>query len=200
MGAAFYPCLTLIDWVPPFGGNARYWGLKLMIDVLGSEFKKVVAVNVSSSTPAPEWWPTRSIVYAAAFVRSDGRRLVLLANTNSSAIAVQLQGAAHAQVHVVDFEHGHGDVPYSNDTLSSEGQIELGPLAVALVEMSEHPARLKPLKSDDEARVALSCTFQSNTDYLTHGPAKSVPATPLLYTCHDIIVYNNGRIQTILGS
>ena len=113
-----------------------------MIDVLGSDLKRVVAVNINASTPTPRWWPTPSVVYAAAFVRSDGRRIVLLANTNSSAQIVDLEGAANAHVHVVDVESGHGDVPYRNGTLDAGGRIELGPLAVALVEMPGHRAPL----------------------------------------------------------
>ena len=131
---SFYPCLTLIDWVPPYGGNARFWGLKLMIDVLGSDMKTVVAIHVSSSKPPPQWWPTPSIVYGAAFERSDGRRVVLLANTNSSSQTIELEGATGGKIHVVDLEHGYGDVPYSNASLDTE-RILLGPLAVALVEM-----------------------------------------------------------------
>jgi len=73
-------------------------------------------------------------VYAAAFVKLDGKRVVLLANTNSSTQTVAVEGASGAVIHVVDSEHGYGDRPYSNDTLGSE-TIQLRPLAVALVEM-----------------------------------------------------------------
>jgi len=123
----FYPCLTLIDWVPPYGGNARFWGLKLMIDVLGSELKTVVAVNATTgSAPPPVWWPTPTVVYAAGFIKLDGKRVVLLANTNSSTQTVAVEGASGAVIHVVDSEHGYGDRPYSNDTLESE-TIQLRP-------------------------------------------------------------------------
>lgn len=133
--APFYPCLTLIDWVPPYGGNARFWGLKMMIDVLGNELKTVVAVNATTgSAPLPPWWPTSTVVYAAGFVRLDGKHIVLLANTNSSAQTIALQGARGGIIHAVDSEHGYGERPYSNETLESE-TIQLKPLAVALVEM-----------------------------------------------------------------
>ena len=131
----FYPCLTLIDWVPPYGGNARFWGLKVMIDVLGSDLKTVVAVKTTAGSELlPPWWPTPTVVYAAGFIKADGKRVVLLVNTNSSAQTVELDGASGGEIHVVDSEHGNGDQPYSNETLSSE-TIQLRPLAVALVEM-----------------------------------------------------------------
>jgi hypothetical protein len=131
---SFYPCLTLIDWVPPYGGNARFWGLRAMIDVLGNDIKSVVAVNISSTTPPPIGWPTSSIVYGVGFVRSDGQRVTLMANTNSSDQIVELEGAAGGQIYVVDLDHGHGDAAYSNTSLSSQ-RFRLGALAVALVEM-----------------------------------------------------------------
>ena len=135
--APFYPCLTLIDWVAPYGGNARFWGLKVMIDVLGDELKTVVAVNASMASTAsakPPWWPTPTVVYAAGFIKLDGKRVVLLVNTNSSAHSIVLEGAHGGVIHVVDSEYGYGDRPYSNETLESE-TVQLGPLAVALVEM-----------------------------------------------------------------
>jgi hypothetical protein len=91
--------------------------------------------NVScSSAPPPSWWPTPTVVYAAGFVKLDGKRVVLLSNTNSSSQTVALEGASGGVIHVVDLEHGHGDRPYRNESLESE-TIQLGPLAVALIEM-----------------------------------------------------------------
>ena len=116
------------------GGNARFWGLRAMIDVLGNDIKSVVAVNISSTMPPPIGWPTSSIVYGVAFVRSDGQRVTLLANTNSSDQNVELEGAAGGRIYVVDLDHGHGDVAYSNMSLSSQ-RIRLAALAVVLVEM-----------------------------------------------------------------
>ena len=108
-----------------------------MIDVLGNDLKTVVAVNATmGSASSPPWWPTPPVVYAAGFIKLDGQRIVLLANTNSSAQTIALEGARNGVIHVVDSDHGYGDRPYSNETLQSES-IQLRPLAVALVEMPD---------------------------------------------------------------
>jgi len=121
----------------------------------------VVAVNISGGEAPPAWWPTASLVYAAAFVKHDGRRVVLLANTNSSDLEVRLEGATGCAIHVVDADHGNGFVPYSNATLSSE-TIVLAPLAVALVEMPTHEASAA-LKTDDAANFKHGFTNLSGT-------------------------------------
>ena len=179
---SFYPCLTLIDWVFPYGGNARFWGLKVMIDVLGNDIKSVVAVSVSSAVLPPRWWPTRSIVYAAAFVKSDGQHVVLLANTNSSDQTVKLKGANGGQIHVVDLDNGYDDVPYSNETLHSE-RIELGPLAIALVKMPSYRAKRSLKTTDDGATVADDergkpppSFWHAGWGFISHGGFPQLPA------------------------
>lgn len=48
---------------------------------------------------------------AAAVVKSDEQRLVLLANTNSSRPSVGVKGATGGVLNVVDGAHGCGEVP-----------------------------------------------------------------------------------------
>eukprot|EP00747_Dinoflagellata_sp_TGD_P115601 gnl/TRDRNA2_/TRDRNA2_172196_c0_seq16.p1 gnl/TRDRNA2_/TRDRNA2_172196_c0~~gnl/TRDRNA2_/TRDRNA2_172196_c0_seq16.p1 ORF type:complete len:589 (+),score=46.55 gnl/TRDRNA2_/TRDRNA2_172196_c0_seq16:73-1839(+) len=87
--------------------------------------------------PMPPHWPLSSVVYSIGFkLHARGARALLLANTNSSEYNVTVSGVVGSKMHVVDAEAGDGPVPYATKVLSSD-EIRLGPLAVALIEMTE---------------------------------------------------------------
>ena len=81
------------------------------------------------------YWPLPSVLYRAGFtMQQSGKRVVLLANTNSTNLTATLTGAVGGTLHIVDAAAGHGSVPYATRQLQSE-VVPLSPLAVALVEL-----------------------------------------------------------------
>lgn len=132
-----FPCVSMVDWRDG-SATARVWALRMFIDVLGNGPKTVFAVDAAGERAPRPRWPLPSVVYALGFELAEKPaaegRVVLLANTNSSAASARLAGASGATMHVVDAAAGHGDVPYRSEVLASES-VALAPLAVALVVM-----------------------------------------------------------------
>lgn len=128
-----FPCVGLLNWNDG-SGTAHFWTVQMFIDVLGNGPKAVVPVNTTSPRLPPHRWPLPAVIYSAAF-KVDGRRVVLLSNTNASSTFVNVRGAARGVIHTVDENAGHGAVPYRTQRLDND-TVDLLPFAVALLEMS----------------------------------------------------------------
>eukprot|EP01052_Picozoa_sp_SAG31_P027034 SAG31_NODE_2497_length_5598_cov_3.904710_4_plen_248_part_00 len=155
-----FPCVSMMDWRGNGSDTARTWALQMTIDILGNDEKTVYPAKVSGGSSASaggtaEAWPLPSTVYSIGFelgthrgthavaatktphLGDSGKRVILLANTNTTSATVTVQGAAHGTVHTVDLEAGYGSVPYSTRTLESE-EVTLGPSAFVLIELANH--------------------------------------------------------------
>ena len=129
-----FPCVSMMDWRRNGSDTARTWSLQMTIDVLGNDEKKMFAAEVSAPAAPASPWPLKSTVYSIGFERADGKRVVLLSNTNSSATTATLRGASGATIHTVDASAGVGTTPYRTAKLASD-VIELAPSAFSLVEL-----------------------------------------------------------------
>eukprot|EP00937_MAST-01D_sp_MAST-1D-sp2_P007533 g7533.t1 len=144
-----YPCVSMLDW---HNGShtAVSWALQMFIDVLGAGAGGDMMAAMPPHTGergtgsgAAPYWPLPSVLYSMGFTINraggDSKRVILLANTNSSNATATLTGVAGGKLHLVDAAAGHGTTPYSTTELKS-GLVALGPLAVALVELPLPPA------------------------------------------------------------
>jgi hypothetical protein len=64
----------------------------------------------------------------------QGKRVILVSNTNSSATSVSVPGATGAKAHTVDEHAGYGETPYSTKVLTGE-ELQLAPSAYVLLEL-----------------------------------------------------------------
>jgi hypothetical protein len=135
-----FPCVSMLDWHDG-SGTAVFWALQMFIDVLGSGRKTIVnahTVTGAAGVGAAQqpYWPLPSTVYSIGFVlEGSGTRIVLLANTNSSAATAHVAGVTSgAKMHIVDASAGHGLVPYATHDVQN-GTVTLSPLAVVLLEL-----------------------------------------------------------------
>ena len=113
----FYPSVLMMDWETG-RPNARYWALKLLRENFGPGDKLVMT---SSALPR---------VYAQAFLARDGKRKLLLVNTQNKPAEVRIVGAAGGRQEAVDQTTGFN--PPASARLDSD-KLELKGLAVQVI-------------------------------------------------------------------
>ena len=132
--------LLLKDWRGAGQDTARTWALQMTIDILGNGPKRVFAAKVSGLPKPASYWPLPSTVYAIAFELLDTKmKIILLANTNTSAVGgvgVTVAGAAGAALYTVDEASGVGGVPYRKGVVGADGKVALGASAYSLLVMA----------------------------------------------------------------
>ena len=113
----FYPSVTMMDWETG-RPNARYWALKLLRENFGPGDKLVLTSSGLSG------------VYAQAFLARDGKRKLLLVNTQNKPAEVSIAGAAGGRQEAVDQTTGFN--PPASARLDSD-KLELKGLAVQVI-------------------------------------------------------------------
>lgn len=125
-----FPCVTMLDWRDG-SGTARFWTLKMMIDVLGGAATRKALV-------ATEAAPAGGVFAQGIEVRAaDGgqvlRRTVLLVNKKNESATVTVTSAAGAAAAWVDYSAGYAGIPYGSRQLGNDGTLSLDGWAVAIV-------------------------------------------------------------------
>jgi hypothetical protein len=126
-----FPCVTMLSWVDG-SGTARFWTLKMMIDLLGGADtrKSVVATTVRPAAATAAAGNSSSSIYAKGFAIRDAtcsgascptlRRVLLLVNKANVTGWATVSGAKGMNASKVDYTAGHGHIPYSTTALDGD--------------------------------------------------------------------------------
>lgn len=123
-----FPSVAMLNWTTG-AGTAKYWISKLLIDTADIGHDRALMTQTTDTGGQN--------VFSQGFVRTDGRRWVLLVNKRYAATDVFLPGATDGMMLTVDADSGFGPPIEIKLTLS---HIVLNPFAVAVVHMP-HMAR-----------------------------------------------------------
>jgi hypothetical protein len=137
------PAVAMLDWVTG-DRNAKYYVTQLLASTVGAAVEKsLYYYTVSPSAGAA------ALLYALPFKFSavGGSRGVLLVNKKADALnltIVGFSGATATVVEVATHSRGHpgaGFQPPQQRQLSSSGEVQLGPIAVAVVQEAPSPGQ-----------------------------------------------------------
>lgn len=141
-----FASVTMIDWKSG-RPNGTYWVLKIIRDNFAPG-DKLVRARVETP-PEPPILPP--YIYAAAFVKSDGTRKLLLVNRRNRTFKVSILGGTGSRIEVVDQTTGyHSPVSskLSGDELTLQG---LAVAVVTLPKSSGMPSSLRERASGRES-------------------------------------------------
>ena len=133
-----FPCISMLS---PFtgGGTARFHLLRALVAALGDGEKQVVEADVSGGAamgPCAGAQLGGPSLFAHAFaVQATGARVLVLGNWCSEASVVAALGplGSGASVTMVNATAGTDTAPPAVFVAAGDGNVELGPLAVAVV-------------------------------------------------------------------
>ena len=118
-----FPSVAMLNWTTG-QGTAKYWISKLLIETVDIGHDQAVVTRTTDTDEKK--------IFCQGFVRSDGRRWVLLVNKRYAIIDVFLPGATDGRMLTVDATSGFGP---PIETKLSISHIVLNPFAVAVVHM-----------------------------------------------------------------
>jgi hypothetical protein len=130
------PEVAMIDWQTG-QPNAKYFVARLLATTVGVRANKTIFVSTASWTRKGKRSDRVESIYSLAYQVDGGARGVLLVNKESTAVDVHLRGFEDAGlVSVVEVDVGAAEPGFQlmkERRVGQDGEISLGPLAVAIV-------------------------------------------------------------------